>query len=410
MTLSIAYIGTKATGLWNAVPLNGVHIFNNGFLDAMNVTRRGGDAALFDQMLNGLNIPGAGVVGQGISGSAALRAYTATRAFIANGNVGQLADFLNRSQNITGKGGGFVRNGGLPENFFVLNPQFADVRLHSNPSSSTYHSLQVQLTKRLSHGLTNQSTYTWSRALGLNGGEADGAVNPRDASNLSLDKTLTSFHRTHIITSNGTYELPFGPNRQFLANAPNFVQRVVERWQLGGIFSWTSGAPLSLNAPVSTMWQTSTNMTPDVVGNFPKTAGAITKLSNGVTYFPGLKQIPDPAVSNVSSLNGLSGAFSNKAIADANGNVLLTNPAPGRVGNLGLRWIEGPPILGLDINLIKHIRVTESKDFELRLDANSILNHPNFGAPNLNIDSTSFGRITSATGNRSVVINARLNF
>jgi hypothetical protein len=30
-TLSIAYVGTKGTALWNAVPINGVHIFNNGF-------------------------------------------------------------------------------------------------------------------------------------------------------------------------------------------------------------------------------------------------------------------------------------------------------------------------------------------------------------------------------------------
>ena len=39
--------------------------------------------------------------------------------------AGQLADFLNRTTSITGKGGGFVRNSGLfPENFFVHNPQF----------------------------------------------------------------------------------------------------------------------------------------------------------------------------------------------------------------------------------------------------------------------------------------------
>jgi len=117
-------------------------------------------------MLMGLNIPGAGAVnGTTVTGSAALRTYTATRAFIANGNAGQLADFLNRSTNITGKGGGFVRNGGSPENFFVLNPQFQIVTLQSNPDNSTYHSLELQMTKRLSNGFTNQTTYTWSRAL-----------------------------------------------------------------------------------------------------------------------------------------------------------------------------------------------------------------------------------------------------
>src|SRR5439155_9061086 len=148
----------------------------NGFLDAFNTTRAGGNAPLFDQMLRSLNIPGAGVVnGTTVTGSAALRAYTATRTFIANGSIGQLADFLNRSTNVTGKGGGFVRNSGLfPENFFVLNPQFQTVTLNSNPGSSTYHSLQLQVTKRLSHGFTNSTSYVWSRTLGEN--DADGAV------------------------------------------------------------------------------------------------------------------------------------------------------------------------------------------------------------------------------------------
>src|SRR5207249_12078025 len=136
----------------------------------------------------------------------------------------------------------------------------------------------------------------------------------------------------------------------------------------------------------------------------------VTKLSNGVTYFPGLLQITDPAIAGVSSLNALNGSFSNKAIADSQGNLFLVNPAPGQIGNLGLRWIQGPALLGLDVNVIKHVRITETKEFEFRVDANNVLNHPNFGNPNLNIDSTSFGRITSASGNRRFVMNLRLNF
>src|SRR4029453_14440623 len=143
----------------------------------------------------------------------------------------------------------------------------------ANPSSSTYHSLQLQFTKRLSQGFTNQTTYTWGRTLGLSGGEADGAVAPRDPNNRALDHTLASFHRTHAFTSNGTYELPFGPNRRFLRKAPGVIQRVVERWQFGGIFSWTSGAPLNIAAPISTIWQTNTNSTPNIVGDFPKDIG-----------------------------------------------------------------------------------------------------------------------------------------
>jgi hypothetical protein len=361
-------------------------------------------------MLRGLSIPGAGMVnGTTITGSAALRAFTSTRALIANGNVGGLADFLNRSTSVTGNGGGFVRNSGLfPENFFVLNPQFNNVTLYTNPGSSTYHSLQVQLTKRLSHGMTNSTAYTWSRALGEN--DTDGAVTYRDPRNRSLNKALLGFHRTHMFTSNGTFELPLGPGRAFLGDAPGFIQRIVERWQLGGIFSWASGTPLTVTAPISTITQSTAGTTPNIAGDFSKSAGGVTKVANGVTYFSGIQQIPDPSRTSVSSLNALSGAFNSLAIADAEGKLLLVNPAPGTLGTLGLKWVEGPASLGLDVNLIKRVRIAETKEFEFRVDAVNVLNHPNFGDPNVSINSTSFGRITSATGNRRFVLNLRMNF
>jgi hypothetical protein len=371
-------------------------------------------------MLRGLNIPGAGVVkGTTVTGSAALRAYTATRTFIANGSVGQLADFLNRSRNITNKGGGFVRNGGLPENFFVLNPQFNGVTLYGSGGSSTYHSVELRVTKRLSQGFTAQTSYTLSRALGDNDG--DYFVDYRNPNNRRLNKAVLGFHRTHAFLTNGTFELPFGANRPFLKNAPGAVQRFVERWQVGAIFSWISGAPLTVMAPIATITQpfyiatagtppACIVCTPDIVGGFPKSSGQVTKVSNGVVYFPGTRQVTDTSIAAVSSLNGLNGAFSNKAITDSQGQPLLVNPTPGQIGNLGLKWIEGPQTLGLDMNLIKRVRIAESKEFEFRMDAVNVLNHPVFGNPDTNINSLSFGRITTAAGNRRFTLGARLNF
>ena len=154
-------------------------------------------------------------------------------------------------------------------------------------------------------------------------------------------------------------------------------------------------------------------MTPDIAGDFPKNAAKVTKVANGVMLFPDIQQIPDPARAGVSPLNGLQGQFGNRAITDSQGRLLLANPAPGEKGTLGLRWVEGPPLVGFDANLIKRVRITETKEFEFRLDAVNVLNHPNFSAPtaaNLNINSSSFGRITTAGGNRRFVVNARLNF
>src|SRR5678810_1466744 len=83
---------------YDRIEMNYPKIFETPFLEAFKVTRAGGDHPLFNQMLMGMNIPGAGVVnGSTITGSSALRKYTSTRTFLANGNVFGLADFLEKS-------------------------------------------------------------------------------------------------------------------------------------------------------------------------------------------------------------------------------------------------------------------------------------------------------------------------
>jgi hypothetical protein len=194
-----------------------------------------------------------------------------------------------------------------------------------------------------------------------------------------------------------------------LGNAPGIVQRLVERWQVGAIFSLSSGQPLTINASTASIHQ-GTADTPVIVGTFPKSTGKVTRVANGAVYFDGLQQVVDPARANVTTLQTTQSGFSNRAIADAQGNLLLVNPTPGQLGTLGQRWIEGPGTVGFDVNMIKHVRIDETKDFELRLDAINVLNRPNFGNPQLDINNTGFGRITTATGARSFVITARVNF
>ncbi len=418
LSLSIAYVGSKGTKLYGGVPLNVTNIYAKGpsgetLLDAFNTTRAGGNSVLFDQLLNGLSLPGAGgtVNGGTLRGSAALRNSTATRVFLANGNIGALLNYFNSNNTVVpGSGGGIIRNSGLfPENWIVTNPQFAQATLASNPSSSSYHSLQVQLNKRLSRGFTSQTSYTWSRTIGDLETE-QGTLAPRDPSNRALERALLGFHRTHVITSNGLMELPFGSNKKLFANARPWVQRLIERWQFGAIAGWTSGAPLTITAPVSSLWQTASGNTPVVVGNFPKSTGKVTKVDNGVVYFAGLTQGPDPGLNAVTATNALNTRYTNFAIFDSKGQPVLINPVAGQAGSLGRNVIEGPARFTLDANLIKRVRLSEGKEFEFRLDSTNILNHPVFGSPNVNIDSTDFGRITSASDARRFTLSARLNF
>ena len=414
IVVDVSYVGSKGTKLYGRLPLNAVNIYDTRFLEAFNVTRAGGNHPLFDQMLMGLNIPGVGVVnGNTITGSSALRRYSATRTFVANGAAGSLANFLTTSTNVTGQGGGFIRNSGrFAEDFLVPYPQFSEMGLNANVANSTYHSLQVQVTKRMSRGIAATGSYTWSKNLGLS--DAEGDVDPRNPRNINLDKSLLSFHRTHVFASNGVWSLPFGKNRGLLDNAPVWLDRLVGQWQLGSIFRWTSGAPLALRIGTATtglanIWQSTGANTPNILGDLPEVA--LTKRSGALpTYFPGLTVGNDPARAALTTVDTLNQAGDIRAIYDAQGRPLLVNPLPGEIGSLARRVLEGPSRFQLDMNLQKRVRIDERRELEFRADVTNVLNHPVFFNPTVNINSANFGQIDTAFEGRKMILGARLNF
>jgi hypothetical protein len=415
LTVQVSYMGNKGSKLWNPIELNEPNIFENGILEAFNITRAGGNAPLFDRIFNGLNVTGVGTVGTSLTGSQALRRYTTTNQWIANGDVENFANWLNSTSALTNVNGGLLRNGRLPENFIVVNPQFGSVALHGNNDSSVYHSMQTEVKKRLSSGLTGQFSYTWSKDLGnsaaANGSGSSSTATTRDPRNRNLQHGLVTFDRAHQFKANGTWSLPFGPNRALLANAPSVIQRAVEGWEVSGIFSWLSGAPLTFTSPIKTLGIRANANTADLVGVLPENLGKVEVGQGFVQYFSNLKTQAAPTP-NFGGDATLPGRFTNQVVVDASGNIVLQNPEPGTTGNtaLNLPGVIGPGALGLDMALTKRLRLTERTMFTLRADAINILNTPQWGLPNTNINSTTFGRITTATGSRTVLINARVDF
>jgi len=416
LTLDISYVGSRGTRLWSPIELNEPNIFENGILDAFNVTRAGGNAPLFDRILNGLNVTGVGVVnGTTLTGSQALRRFTTTNQWLANGEVANLANWLNNTSALTGQNGGLLRNGGLPENFIVVNPQFGTVRLHGNNDNSIYHSLTTQLTKRLSDGVSSAFSYTWSKNLGNSGaGNAqtgDTTANTRDPRNRQLQRGLVVFNRAHQFKAYGTWALPFGPNRALLSSGPSWIHRAVEGWDLSGIFNWISGAPLSFVSTRRTLGVAANSNTADLVTKLPAELGKVRARDGFVEYFGDLRT-QRGALPNFGGDATLPGRFTNQVVVDSAGNILLQNPAPGTTGNTALNFpgLEGPARLSLDMALSKRIQIAEKKTFTIRADAINILNTPQWGDPTTDINSANFGRITSATGERTFTINARVDF
>ncbi|MGH9905660.1 MAG: carboxypeptidase regulatory-like domain-containing protein [Pyrinomonadaceae bacterium] len=411
----VRYVGNKGSKLIRGFNINEANIFENGILTAYQAVRAGGSHPLFESMFRGLNL-GLGVInGTTVTAGASLRNNATTRGFFADGNVGGFASFLATNPAFTARGE-LLSRAGLPANFIFANPQFSGATLTGNTANSSYHSMQLDFSKRFTNGWVLQSNYTWSKALGEEEGSGqEMADNFLTLRNKRLDKSRLDFDFRHIWRSSGTYELPFGPGRKFLNGKNGIISRLVERWQMGAIYILQSGQPIAFTTARSSFNQNA-DAAPTLFGSLPPGTGTVTRTANGIVYFSGLQVTAaggDPSVAGITTLQGLQARSTLRAIVDANGNIILVNPTPGTVGTLARNYLEGPGNYRLDINLIKRIRIREEINFELRADFINAFNHPIFGNPNTNINDANFGRITTHptnAGNRIIVVGARINF
>ena len=418
MFLEARYVGNKGSRLVRSAQINEVNVFENGILDAFKTTQAGGNAPLFDKIFAGI-----GGVGTTISGSDYVRSNAAMQAYLAQNNVGGFAQVvLNQTAPPTAgaKPGDYLRRAGLPENFIVANPQFGpQAYFISNFGFSTYNALQVELTKRFSAGWIMQANYTWSKAMGDEEGDDAGLrTSFRTLRDRALDKRLLYYDRKGVFHVNGIWELPLGPGKALFRGAPGWAAKIIGGWQAGWIGTIQTGQPISITGVNSYNYSnvvganlTNIPFTPETVGPVSGYIGSVQKTPAGVQYFAGLHQVPDPYLAQIAT-PAIRSQSTMQALANAAGQVVLQNTAPGQFGSLAPNYFFGPGLFRLDFNLLKRIRVAESKELILRGDAVNLTNSPAFSVPDANMNSPTFGRITStlAGSDRVIVVGARFNF
>lgn len=403
---NLRWVGNRGVKLIQQANINEVNIFENSILDAYRITQQGGNAPLFNKLFTGLP----GVDGTRVTGSDFVRSNSSgLQGYLVNNDVAGFANAINFAPLLPGQNGSILRRVGLPENFIVANPQFGAATLTSNLGSSTYHSMQAELMKRFSSGWTLQANYTFSKALGNYDGDGSALGQDfRTLRNRNLDKMRMSFDRTHVFKANGIWELPFGPGKMLGRNTHGLLGKLLGGWQTGSILTIQSGSPMSLGAVGA--FNTSGNNTPVSVADIPKDLGGLRITGSGPVFFTGLKQVVDPYVSQITTINGIGQRSGMLAITDASGKLLLVNPQPGQLG-MAPRFLTGPGMFQLDLNLLKRVQFKERYEFNIRADAINATNHVNFSNPDTNINSLSFGNITgTSTDPRIIVLSARFTF
>jgi hypothetical protein len=244
-----------------------------------------------------------------------------------------------------------------------------------------------------------------------------------DPSNRDLD-FARGREGPHSIRMNGTIELPIGPNKLLLANSSGWVARAVERWQTSFIFNGATGSPADVLASTNHLYG---NSNYDVVSSqwkIPK--GKMVwdgPNNNSGTFYDNTyintvdPQCSTPSVVAVTDTMGtnLAASCTLNALALRNsdgtaGPVVLAYPKPGTKGNLGPRTLSYFGQWGLDASASKTLRISESKSFQIRIDALNVLNHPVPGTPNYTVGGTNFGAVTTKTDQRTFQGQLRVSF
>lgn len=266
-------------------------------------------------------------------------------------------------------------------------------------SNASYHGLDVSVVKRATNGLTLKTSYTFSKILN---NSTDGGVNePPDALDpyhLNLSKGPASFGIRHQFTGSFTYDLPFGDSHRFGSNASGFTGKLISGWQWNGILTALSGFPFTPLAGSNFSGNGDGN-SPDVPFINPFFKGPVITNNPTQWFNPNAFMVPTEATS---SIQGAPASF--------------VAPPVGTYGNVGRGSYTGPGLVELDTSLFKNISLTENYKLQFRAEIFNIINHTNFGPPNLPafsgnaINGTAGAILNTATTSRQVQFALKLNF
>ena len=289
----------------------------------------------------------------------------------------------------------------------IVNPNVAEIQTTLWQSMSYYNALQVQVEKRISHGLQATASFTWGKTMDTSSGSFAGDNFAADVTptipwwDLKITRGLSDFHVGRNLTLNVLYELPVpasfhGPAR-FLAAG----------WQLGTILQASDGVPLwPLNGiegdPMGQL-----NSEPLAIPD-RLTGGGCSSLinpGNPNNYIKAqcLVNAQAPAGFNLANCDQ---AFVPNFAANNPGQSLPANTCINLIGNLGRNSIIGPGLINVDYSMVKNTKIpkiSESFNVQFRAEFFNVLNHPNFAPPVNNLEAIDptgkptpgFGQITN---------------
>jgi len=252
-----------------------------------------------------------------------------------------------------------------------LRTDFGEGGLLTDSGNSIYHALQAKMETRSWHALNFLASYTYSRTISSSPTQEDpaGVVSAQDPLNPQLERGVTNFDIPSRFTLGAVYELPF------LKKSQNRAARLaLGGWRMTSIFTSQSGYPFTPSMEVDSA-NTGTSVRPNRIGS-------------GILANPTIQHWFDVSAFAV--------------------------PAQYTFGDCANNILRSPLTSDWDFGLFKNFSLQrflgEGSHVEFRSEFFNFTNHPNFGTPVTDVQSSAAGRILSAGTPREIQFALKVVF
>ena len=253
---------------------------------------------------------------------------------------------------------------------------FRSRRIIQNDLIADYDAVSIILRKRMSHGLSADAHYTWSRTRDMST-HSNGGGQTMNNYDIWMDYGPANWDIPHRFVASYLYDVPF-----LKSSSQPILKYVVAGWQVSGVTTVQSGSPVNvtLSSDRANIGITG-QQRPDLVGAVPQ-----------------LSCVADP---DPTKRRQLMNCFDATAFA---------LPAQFTFGNAPRNVLRGPKFASTDVSLMKNVPLGGGLRFQIRAEIYNLFNNVNYGNPGSTFAAASFGRITSAGSMRQMQLGGKLFF
>ncbi len=251
---------------------------------------------------------------------------------------------------------------------------------------STYHALQLQVNKRMSHGLMINASYTYSHSLDEGSGLGSGLFfNGNDPNNPRSAYGSSDFDRTHVLTISYVYQLPTRKT------SSSFANHVINGWGVQGITVAQSGQPFSIidysGTAASIFFAADDNITNPILPLAPGVSPKQATQGGTDNSFPSSSPLAGVRVPYINPNDfyipfippGQDGVPPANSLTTAG--TTATDNLETSYGPNGRNLFRAPFQTRFDFSVFKTFKIGERVSAKFQADAFNVFNHPSFDAP-----------------------------